>query len=47
MEGVLQKSEGKYRKLFEEDLTGDSITTPDGRILACNPAFVNLFGFPP
>ncbi len=47
MEGVLQKSEGKYRKLFEEDLTGDSITTLDGWILACNPAFVNLFGFPP
>lgn len=35
----------QYRKFFEEDLTGDFVSTPDGRILACNPAFARMFGF--
>ncbi|MDN7012427.1 PAS domain S-box protein [Methanoculleus sp. FWC-SCC3] len=41
----LQESEKRYRRLFEDDLTGDFLTTADGRILACNPAFVRMFGF--
>ncbi len=44
-EEALRESEEKYRRLFEEDLTADSITTPDGRILACNPAFAKTYGF--
>lgn len=35
----------RYRKFFEEDLTGDFVSTPDGRILACNPAFAKMFGY--
>jgi len=41
----LTESEAHYRRFFEEDLSGDLITTPDGTILACNPAFVRIFGF--
>jgi len=42
---ALLKSEEKYRKFFEEDLTGNYISTPDGRLLFCNPAFIQIFGF--
>src|SRR5690606_38264394 len=42
---ALQESEERYRRLFEGDLTGDYLTAADGRILACNPAFVRMFGF--
>jgi len=41
----LQKSEEKYRKFFEEDLTGNYISSPDGKLLFCNPAFIKIFGF--
>ncbi len=44
-EEALRSSEEKYKKFFEEDLSGDYIATPDGRLLACNPAFVQIFGF--
>jgi PAS domain S-box-containing protein len=39
------KSEEKYRRLFEDDLTGDFIATPEGKILECNPAFAEIYGF--
>jgi PAS domain S-box-containing protein len=42
---ALQESEKKYRHLFMDDITGDVVSTPDGRILDCNPAFVRMFGF--
>jgi two-component system, cell cycle sensor histidine kinase and response regulator CckA len=42
----LQKSEEKYRSFFEEDLSGDFICGPDGKILDCNTAFKELFKFP-
>jgi two-component system, cell cycle sensor histidine kinase and response regulator CckA len=44
-EAALRESEERYRRFFEEDLSGAFITSPDGRILACNPAFANIFGF--
>ena len=44
-EEALRESEQRYRSFFEEDLTGDYITTPDGSIVACNPAFARMFGF--
>ena len=40
-----QESEKRYHQFFEDDLTGDYIATPDGKFLACNPAFVRMFGF--
>jgi len=42
-EKALQESEERYRRFFEEDLTGDVLTRPDGRIIACNPAFAKMF----
>ncbi|PKL62386.1 MAG: hypothetical protein CVV31_06020 [Methanomicrobiales archaeon HGW-Methanomicrobiales-2] len=42
---ALQESGERYRRLFEDDLTGDFLTSADGLILACNPAFVRIFGF--
>ena len=42
---ALRESEERYRRLFEDDLTGDYLATPDGRIRDCNPAFVAILGF--
>ncbi len=42
----LQLSEAKYRLFYEEDLTSNFISTPDGRILDCNPAFARMLGYP-
>lgn len=44
-EASLRSWEQKYRELFEEDLSGDFISTPNGEILVCNPSFARLFGF--
>jgi PAS domain S-box-containing protein len=44
-EDAFKKSEEQYRQFFEDDLTGDYIATPDGKILSCNPAFARIFGF--
>jgi PAS domain S-box-containing protein len=45
MEAALRQSEERYRTFFEDDLTGDYISTPEGKLLECNPAFVKMFGF--
>lgn len=45
LKDALQGSEERYRRLFEDDLTGDFLASVDGRILACNPAFLRIFGF--
>lgn len=44
-ETALRESETRYRNIFEKDIAANSITTPDGCLIACNSAFVNLFGF--
>jgi PAS domain S-box-containing protein len=44
-EEALRKSEAKFREFFEDSLTGDYISTPQGKLLACNPAFARMFGF--
>jgi PAS domain S-box-containing protein len=46
-EEALRESEERYRRFFEEDLTGDFIATSNGFILACNPAFARIFGYAP
>jgi PAS domain S-box-containing protein len=38
-------AEARYRRLFNQVPIGISSTTPDGRILDANPAFVEMFGF--
>ena len=44
-EAALRESEERYRRFFEEDLTGDCVAAPDGTIVTCNPAFAEIFGF--
>ncbi len=41
----LKDSEEEYRQYFEDDLTADYLSTVDGKILDCNPAFLKVFGF--
>lgn len=42
---ALADSEKRYREFFEEDLSGNFISTPQGKILACNPSFAAMFGY--
>jgi PAS domain S-box-containing protein len=44
-EAALRDTIELYKRFFEEDLTADFVSTPDGRILACNLAFARLFGY--
>jgi PAS domain S-box-containing protein len=44
-EEALRASEERYRQFFQEDLSGVYITTPEGKLLACNPTFLQIFGF--
>jgi len=44
-EEALRASEEKYRKFFDEDLSGVYISTPKGGLVACNPTFLQIFGF--
>jgi len=44
-EQKLRESEERYRRLFEDDLKGDYISTPDGTFITCNNAFAKIFGF--
>jgi PAS domain S-box-containing protein len=44
-EEALRESERRFQQLFEEDLTGDFLCTHEGRILLCNMAFADIFGF--
>lgn len=41
----LRRSEARYRELFENAVFGVYRTTPDGRILDVNPAFVRMLGY--
>lgn len=44
-ERALKISEERYKRFFEEDISADFISSIDGRIFYCNPAFVEMFGF--
>lgn len=44
-EEALKESEEKYRSLFERNLAGMFVSTPEGKVLECNPAYLRMFGF--
>lgn len=44
-EEQLRESEERYRHLFEESPAGNFVSTPNGKLLACNSAFIRIFGF--
>ena len=45
IEKALKESEIKFRGLFENAVLGIYRTTPDGKIIDCNPALLKLLGF--
>jgi PAS domain S-box-containing protein len=44
-EKALKDSEERFRRLFEDDLTGDFISSANGNLIACNAAYLRIFGF--
>ncbi|PYJ12136.1 MAG: hypothetical protein DMF06_00600 [Verrucomicrobia bacterium] len=42
---ALRECEARYRRFVTEDFTGTLSIQVDGRIMTCNPAFANIFGF--
>ncbi len=44
-EHALIESEEKYRGLFDQNLAGIFVSTPDGTLIDCNNAFLQIFRF--
>lgn len=44
-EEALLESEEEYRELFEDNLAGHYISTPEGKLLKCNTAFAQILGY--
>lgn len=44
-EEALRESKERYQNLFERNLAGTFVSTPEGKILDCNPAYLHMFGF--
>jgi len=44
-QAAIRASEASFRELFEDSLTGDYISRPEGKLIACNPAFARILGF--
>ena len=44
-EADLKQSEERYRRFFEEDITGDALSSVDGTLIDCNAAFACIFGY--
>jgi two-component system, cell cycle sensor histidine kinase and response regulator CckA len=45
VDDALHRSEEEYRLFFHSNLAGNYVSTPDGKVLACNSAFAGMFGF--
>jgi len=45
VEAQLRASEARYRRFFDEDLTGDFIVSVEGEIIDCNLAYARMFGY--
>ncbi len=44
-EQTMRGSEERYRRLVDEDLTGNVVMRPNGDIVTCNRAFAQMFAF--
>lgn len=44
-EYALKESEEQYKSYFEKDIAGIFLSTPEGLLLDCNPAYINIFGY--
>jgi PAS domain S-box-containing protein len=45
VETPINELDEKFHMFFEDDLTGDFIATPKGKIIICNQSFVEIYGF--
>ncbi len=45
IEEELKVSEEHYREYFEENISGSYISSPEGRLIACNEEYRKIFGF--
>ncbi|GJQ62696.1 MAG: hypothetical protein SCALA702_17490 [Melioribacteraceae bacterium] len=45
VEAALKKSEERYREFFMKDLTGDFLSSVEGKVLDCNPSFLKILGY--
>jgi PAS domain S-box-containing protein len=45
VEEALRESEERYRQIVDHAVEGIFQTTPDGRLLSANPAFVSMYGY--
>ncbi len=41
----LEKNKNELQDFFDEDISGNFISTPDGRLLRCNKTFLKIYGF--
>jgi PAS domain S-box-containing protein len=44
-ERALRESEERYRELFDEDVAANFVSSPSGRLIACNENLAHLLGF--
>lgn len=44
-EQALKISEELYKAFFDDDLTGDFLSSASGRLIDCNPAYLKMLGF--
>ena len=44
-EQALRESEEKYKSLFDRNLAATFVSTPSGKLIDCNPAYLEMFGF--
>lgn len=44
-EDELKKSREELLEFFEDDISADLISTPEGKLVYCNKTYLNLFGF--
>jgi len=44
-EAAVIESERKYRRLVEDAVLGVYQTTPEGRVISANPAYIRMFGY--
>ncbi len=42
---VLRQTQDRHRSLFEQNLIGNFVCDPQGRLLLCNPSFAAIHGF--
>ena len=41
----LERGEKEFHTLFQEAITGNYVSTPEGKIILCNTKFLEIFGF--